>query len=504
MSVELRELYKRYNQIGEYRDAFTVPNQHVMMQFYKKAFLTPPVMNKKIIELSMLDTADKMAAFQELKHLSEFIQPKSILMRIDYLGIVAGAIPDSFYLKMGIEPKSIIEISLAITLYYLGLENYAFGNRAITKTQKRNILQSEDFTIALEDICLVRGKTTKDEFNKYMELFSKDANYIKEKDSVGLYRDNNRYFILCVDEFLDYVIIQLESFFLDMATKEERNHYSDSKGAEFEKFVIDIVKLFYGEVYHTVFYVYNEKKMELDAVVRKDDDLLVLECKSGTFNISNIEKDDVLKLKIKNGTKKAFETLGFVTRYLEENGTYSFKCKEDTITGSVKEPICIHVSMYPMDFISSSVHTIFPDYLEENNPILSISLEHLFAMMLDARRNGKDVFQYWKKRKEYIKKYPSMRFDNNELDLYYEIINEEKDTMLSKIRKQGWLDSMDPHGTIMSTFHNQFGQETRPSKMMLMDLDCLKLNGIIQNGKSWYGINKRYLASFADYVRRIE
>lgn len=185
MSVELRELYKRYNQIGEYRDAFTVPNQHVMMQFCKKAFLTSADMNKKIIELSMLDTSGKMAAFQELKHFSEFIQPKSILMRIDLLSIVADAIPDSFYSKIGIEPTSITEISLAIALYYLGLEIYAFGNRAITESQKRNILQSEDFTIALEDICLVRGKTTRDEFIKYMELFSKDANHINEKDNVG-------------------------------------------------------------------------------------------------------------------------------------------------------------------------------------------------------------------------------------------------------------------------------------------------------------------------------
>lgn len=64
-----------------------------------------------------------------------------------------------------------------------------------------------------------------------------------------------------------------------------------------------------------------------------------------------------------------------------------------------------------------------------------------------------------------------MRFDNNELDLYYEIINEEKDTMLSQIRKQGWLDGIDPHATIMSTFHNQFGRETRPSKTMLLALD---------------------------------
>ena len=187
-----------------------------------------------------------------------------------------------------------------------------------------------------------------------------------------------------------------------------------------------------------------------------------------------------------------------VTQYLQGADTSAFSCEKKTITGSTEDPICIHVTMYPMDFISSSLHTLFPEYLEKDSPILTMSLEHLFAMMLDTEQNGKDIIAYWKKRKADIKKYPSIRLDNNELDLYYEMINEENGSMLNQIKQNGLLDNMNPHGRIISSFHNQFGQEIRPAKDMLMALDSTLLEGVFKYGKTRYGINKRYLASLED------
>ena len=49
--------------------------------------------------------------------------------------------------------------------------------------------------------------------------------------------------------------------------------------------------------------------------------------------------------------------------------------------------------------------------------------------------------------------------NNNELDLYYEIINEDKNTMLSEMKRQGILDQLSPNSSIFSTFHNEFGEE---------------------------------------------
>lgn len=64
-----------------------------------------------------------------------------------------------------------------------------------------------------------------------------------------------------------------------------------------------------------------------------------------------------------------------------------FKSGETNIEGDVGDSFLIHVFMYPMDFIASNIHALFKEYYNEKNPILSISIEHLFAMIIDAHKN---------------------------------------------------------------------------------------------------------------------
>ncbi|WP_313070249.1 hypothetical protein [Lacrimispora sp.] len=504
MNNILEKLYKRYNQHCEYYSAYTVKNPYTMIRILKDSKKQRIDIDKQIKEYEIDKLLEKNKNFQELIIDSENIQPKSIFIRVYYLKLIASAIPESFFQRMNINGSTIVEMSLAITLYYLGLQTYRFSEVEITGTEKNNLFGRVDFYIGLSDIQKVRGKSTSEEFETFINLFAKNIYEIKEEDKMGLFLDGGELFIICINEFLDYMIFKLENIFKENHLDKENSYYTDKRGYAFEEMVYGITKNFVQESYHTLFYYPNNKQeIEIDILLKDSENLVVLECKSGSFDASGVDQDEFLKLQIHNKTKKAYKSLKKVSEYLLNSNEYRFECNEKTITGYVKNPICIHVSMYPMDFISSNVHTLFPEYLEGvDSPILTISLEHLFAMMFDAKISKKDIFKYWKQRKQDIAEHPGIHFDNNELDLYYEIINEDKNTMLTEIKRQGIIDQINPNGRIISSFHNEFGDETRPAAKMLFMLDQYLLLGIFKNGKMGFAINKRYLRNLESFLNK--
>ena len=116
--INWEELYKRYNQFGEYHDACTVMKQYTMLQIFVESKKISFDMEKRILEYERLSYG--MEGFQGLKYESMIPQPKSIFMRIHLLGIVADAIPDEFYDEYKSNAQSIVGITMAIALYYLG------------------------------------------------------------------------------------------------------------------------------------------------------------------------------------------------------------------------------------------------------------------------------------------------------------------------------------------------------------------------------------------------
>lgn len=498
----LKKLYKRYNQFGEYYNYITIPNQFCMIKIYRELKKGQFDLEEKIEDYYSKEIRKKIKNYQEWLSEIEFVQPKSIFIRIYILYIIAQSIPEKFYEGINYKADSIVEISLAITLYYFGLQTYMYEEKDITETEKKNLIGRTDFYFTLNEIQKVRGKTSKEELKIYLDIFAKDIMEISEDDRIGLFLDEGMPFIICIEEFLDYLIFQLEDYFKNNASKTEYSLYTDEKGEAFEQIVYEITKQMFQESYHTLYYYPNkEQKMEIDLLLRDSNNVVILECKSGTFNTENLKNDKGVKVRISNKTKKAYITLKQVAYYMRNTDVYCFKYKNESIKGQVKDPICIHLSMYPMDFISSNIHVMFPQYFDKNNPILSMSFEHFFAMILDAKINNKDIFAYWKKRKKDIQEYPNLYFDNNELDLYYEVINEDNNTMLAEIKKQGILEQLVPNAKIMSSFRNKFGAEFRPALNMLKALDSFLLLNIFTYGKKMFNINKRYLKNMEEYLK---
>lgn len=499
--TKLLELYRRYNQFGIYKDFVPVDNQYTIINLYRE-------MKNKEIDINVwlekhwannIKTA--IECKQGLSYDNELIQPKSIFLRIHLLNIVANAIPQSAYNRMEISANIIVDMTMAIALYYFGLQTYMFYEIPITDTQKKNIIRNQNFYIELADIKMVRGNTSEKELDKYLKLFAKDIYDIDRNKNIGLFLDNGNIFIICIEDFVDYILFETERIFKGYASEKEYDLYVSEKGTEFERMVVDISNIFFDEVYHTLFYYPNSKQeMEIDALIKSSEHLAILECKSGTFNIEGINEDSAIELKIKNKSQKAYKTLKNVSKYLAENELYSFKYMDQIVSGRCNSPVCLHISMYSMDFISSNLHALFPDYLNAN-PIFTISIEHFFAMLLEAKKTGKDIFSYWEIRKKDVEDYPGIYFDNNELDLYYELTQVNDNLLFPEFKKQGFLEHLNTHGHVFFSFHNQYGHEVRPAQEMIRQLDTYLLLGIFEKGKSWFGINKRYLKNLEEYLR---
>lgn len=133
----LEVIYKRYNQFDDLYNATTVYNQNIMIQIYKEAKHYPIDIEQRIIDKEIHRTRKSVGQFQEFPIDCEFVQPKSIFLRIYILNIVASSIPETFYKNIIYSATSIVEISLSIALYYLGLQNYMYSGRDITNKKKR-------------------------------------------------------------------------------------------------------------------------------------------------------------------------------------------------------------------------------------------------------------------------------------------------------------------------------------------------------------------------------
>ena len=206
MNNFLERIYKRYNQFEEYYGDYTVKNQYTMIRILKESKTNNPDIDKQIKEYEIDGLLDVQKDYQGLAFDSENIQPKSIILRVHYLKLIASSIPESFYERTGIDDTLIVELSLAIAFYYLGLQTFKFSGMEITNTEKKNILGRTDFYIGLPELQKVRGKTTTEEFEKYTSLFARDIYELSDIKKIGLFLDARKLFIICIDEFLDYMI----------------------------------------------------------------------------------------------------------------------------------------------------------------------------------------------------------------------------------------------------------------------------------------------------------
>lgn len=500
INANIEYLYQRYN--GYVGDEIPIRKASSLLLTFLDGITTEQDVTNGIIKYEFKGIADKSLPFQELIFDKSIIQPKSIFLKIHYLNMILQIIPDSFFKKYNISRKAILGITVSISLYYVSLQTLKNGIISERKRgQGERLFSRVDFCIDYQQVRKECAIIEEDEFNIFCKLFAKDIEHLDLTETVCLYAYKGDIFILNIEEFVEYILFEVERRFIESATKEEKDAYYQDKGTEFESIAYGSLGMFWEGLHHTAYYFpASDKKVELDIVAVEDNSITVFECKSGTINLQEVV-DDAIRLKIHNKVKKAHESLFNFSRYLSCGNEYSLECDGQEIRGRCKDYDLINVQMYSADFVSSNIHTLFPEYISGvKSPVLVISLEHLLAIALDCHFKKKNIRDYFIARKEYMLKYPRMRFENNELDLYYEIANESKGSMFSEMKANGWFEHLNPNARIMGSYHDGFGNEIRPASDMLGKLDEFLLYGILRNGKEWFEINKRYLRFFEEFV----
>jgi len=388
------------------------------------------------------------------------------------------------------------------------LQTYTFSDINITPTQKKWLLGSEDFYLRLEDLQRISGKITLSSYNIFLDLFSfnLDKKNFSDLDYTKLYSKDGVMFIFNVEEFLDYMLFQIESQYKALCSKPEFSKYQKRKSLAFENLVYSLLRADFPNAGHGMYYYTSDKKIETDIIVKTDDELIIIECKSGTIDLRSASTDEEIIMKVRNLVKKAYISLEAAAKYIQESNKYKFSNTHQVIEGEsqIDNTLCVHLSMYPVDFIASNIHVLNDEYLGKiNKPKISMSFEHFTSIILDLRSKKTSLSDYLRKRQATILDNPKKSFDINELDLYNQLMEIDGKSLLNEMLENDWFKRVNANATIITTFRNSDGKEYRPSTDLIHKLDSVLFSSILENGKQHFNLNKRFLRYFEEYIRKL-
>lgn len=505
MNDNLELVFNQYNDF--FQTGSRIRSNQAALKFLKTGFKDSQDLQSKIRKLEIEEFRQKPRGdHQELKSLIEFEQPKSIFLTVIYINIVLDSIDDAFFSKIDIERRALFQIVLSIVMYVLFLQNYKNSEKPLSKKAKKSVFERENYLLGVEEIKKVCWTIKPSEFERFVDIFSFDYENreIKDLTNERLFRLNSSIFILSIEEFVEYILIQVESIYRSITTEKEFSKYQNRKGFEFEKLVYNLSASsgLFSEIAHSVnYYPFNNKVAEIDIIIREDEYLTIVECKSGTIELNSSSNDKEVKQKINNKVKKAYRTLENAYEYIYSNEEYKFINDTVSIEGECSdiEPLCLHLSMYPIDSLSSNIHVLDEKYIGINrNPKITMSFEHFMAILLECSNTDSiSITQYLKKRKEYILEKPKISMDINELDLYAQIANINGKSLLTESFEKNLLDSFSDDVKIVTSFKDENGDEYRPAYNMIKSLDSILLVWVFDVK---FGLNKRYLSYLERYI----
>ncbi|MFI3618669.1 hypothetical protein [Enterococcus avium] len=505
MNNNLEIVFNQYNDF--FQTGSHIRTNQTALRVLKTGFNNLEDFQKKINEYESEELRQKFIDdYQNLNSLLDFEQPRSIFLSVIYITIVLDSIGDDFFVEIDIERRTLLQIVLSIVMYVLFLQNYKNTEKTLSKKAKKSVFDREDYLVGIEEIKKVCWSIQYDDFEKFIDLFSFDFENkgIEELYNERLFRLEKFIFILSIEEFVEYILFQIESIYRTRSIEKEFSKYQNRKGLGFEKLVynLSVSSGLFDEIAHSVkYYPFKNKVAEIDIIIKEEDYLTIIECKSGTIELKSSSNDNEVKQKINNKVKKAYRTLENAYDYICSNETYKFINDTVTFKGESKsiEPLCLHLSMYPIDSLSSNIHVLNDKYIgSNNNPKITMSFEHFIAILLECRISDSiSITKYLKKRKEYILANPKVSMDINELDLYAQIANVNGKSLLTESSEKSLLDSFSEDVNIFTSFKDANGNEYRPAYNMIKSLDSVLLPWVLDFD---FGLNKRFLSYFKRFI----
>lgn len=403
--------------------------------------------------------------------------------------------PDGIYSIIALEKKAILQISMSIAFYYL-LLNVPDLDEKLTDSQREDFL-NDGYVFDYDVLKRICWNINESDYQEYINFFAFDLskNSVSNVREEQLFKLNNVCFIFDLRDFLRYVNIRFEQMVVENSSSEELEIYRTKKGRTFEKRVCSLLAEYYPQTRRNLYYFVDDSRNELDIALDDPDWLLVGECKSGTVVLSSQDDDEVIKRKVVSKAKKAYETLQRFNDYYDkkEHFVLAKGNKDPVLEGACNKPlILLNVTMDSFETLAPNMHLLHEGTIPPNR-IITISFEHLFAILFDCHRRSISAMNYFLKRIELIEKLHDRSLDINELDIYTYVTDKYGPSLFNELLEAGVFEAFPQARKIGATFHSANGEERSPANEMMDEIDNVYLNAYIPNAKKLFGINKKYI-----------
>lgn len=366
-------------------------------------------------------------SFNIEKAMNSIIYP--FIANIDRLKILGSSITKDDAIKIfGISISDIYIITSIIILRVL-LYNHHLSEKNMTSNERINFFGTTKPTCWFTAKELQRFNSSIDVeiINDYLKFFSIDLDEIsREEDTKKILSYNQKYMVMYLGEFCTFIFNNCEQNIINYFKNENEvnlNLYYKKRGKSFEKYVKGILNILYPKIISNAKYIdVNSRQMELDNLIVEDDLCLNFECKSAGFNIYNTSTDEDTIKQMHRAFGRGFYSIdSFHKTIVANKGIMKLKIdnKNFEYNLSSKNVISYNVTMYPIEFLSTSVHFFDKNSVSDlcTFPI-TISIVDLYSIILISTIN-KNIFNYYSKERYYsINKMGKFKIDYDEIDAF--------------------------------------------------------------------------------------
>ena len=320
------------------------------------------------------------------------------------------------------------------------------------------------------------------EIDKILSIISKKATEVSSvEDTYYFLEYNNKFILYFMWDFIYNLYDILEDTILKKINSQK---YYKQRGKVFEEECYKVIKsVFMEKVYNNlVYYDELDNNHEIDCLVESENEYIIFEFKSSKFDISKTENNNELKKYFIRAYSRGYKTLNdfndFVSKrkqikmFDNNKKIYNFDLNQKNI-------IYIHVSLYNIDYLQTSVQKIDKNLIKPVN-IYPINLNYIdFLTIFSLAKNNYALFiDYLNKRYNIINQSKMLTLDIDEIDAF------------------GFLTDLDNENNY------------KAYEILMKNCNTIDTNFMISNGTYREQVNdyfdKKFFAELLDYTGEID
>ena len=328
------------------------------------------------IKFGLIEFQKKITAFENFPK-NDSLYAEKVLLHLQYpwypslerLRIIEGSLSESDCRRfIDISIESIYRITSIVIIRTLLYSTSFAKNKLNSKSDLIKLFGTENPQVWFrkEDLLLINKSIKKDDLEVYFSLFSKAITSIstEDKNVFYIYKDNDEYAVIFLEDFADYVFYQTEKSLigeLKLSSNERLEEYKLRRGKALEECVHQMVSSNFNETFANANYIDTEnKKREIDILGVGNDLFVNFECKTSKINIFEYANDGLTNMKVAGAFGNSLSSINALHTYFDSTSKLELykrkKGEASTIGINSRKLISIQITLYPIDLIGTYLH----------------------------------------------------------------------------------------------------------------------------------------------------